>query len=267
MKLADFENVKRFISTLPYYELRDVYINGTKLENYKAVCYQGTNKAVAIVSNKYKLAQHSTVFNIVLEKAQEYFKNTELKGWVEHTNTKAYLFLGIKEINVEDDSNYKCGLLITNSVNTELSIWFNLWAYRQVCSNGLVQRRNILEIQNKHLGASDFWDRFKSRLIYVLQEFDPYLKEEFTFYEQLKTITITPEQARVEILGKMNCSNKAYFTIFKQLKGTDTVFNLYQAITNYYTNTKSMNIASRVQFVRKARELIENYVRTVSKGE
>jgi len=260
MKLANLENVERFLSTLPYYELKDVYIDGTKSEKFKAVVYKGTSKPVAIVSNKYKLAQHKTVFDIVLERVKEKVGSENVKGWVQHTSTKAYLFLAFKDIEIANDSKYNTGLLITNSVNTQLSIWTNLFLYRVICSNGLVQKENILAIQNKHLGSSEFWDRFKDRLERVLDNFNNYLESEFKFLEDIKTITLNPS----EILSKLEMSNKALITISRQLKPTDTLFNVYQAITNYYTNTQTINISSRVQYIRKTRELINNYVRTVS---
>jgi hypothetical protein len=267
VKLVELENVERFISTLPSYELKDVYVNGTKLQNYKAVCYQGTNKVVAIVSNKYKLTNHDTVFNIVMEKAIQKFGKENLKGWVEHTSTKAYLFLTFKEVDIQNDSTYNCGLVVTNSVNTQLSIWLNLMTYRNLCSNLLVQRGNVLAIQNKHLGTSEFWDRFKQRLFTVLNEFDSILKQEFTFLDQIKTITVQSDFVRKEILNKLNTSKKAYYLILKQLTGTDTLFNVYQAITNYYTNTRSMNVYNRVQHIKKARELIEDDMKQVLKGD
>jgi hypothetical protein len=259
MRLANLDNVERFLSTLPYYELKDIYIDGVKSENYKAVVYKGTSKAVAVVSNRYKLVQHKTVFDIVLEKIKENLAKENVKGWVEHTKTKAYLFLTFKDIEIQNDSNYNCGLLVTNSVNTQLSIWTNLFLYRVICSNGLVQKENILAIQNKHLGSSEFWDRFKSRVETVIQNYDNYLTTEFNLLEEFKTITLNPS----EILSKLEISKKALFVITKQLKPTDTLFNVYQAITNYYTNTQSMNIASRVQYIRKARELINLYAKSV----
>jgi len=262
MRLVSIENVERFISTLPCYELKDVYIDGVKDSKYKAVVYKGTTKSVAIVSNKYKLVQHKTLFDIVLEKVKENFNNNEIKGWVEHTNTKAYLFLTFKNVDIQNDSVYDCGILVTNSVNTQLSIWLNLFNYRQVCSNGLVQKENILAIQNKHIGVSNFWDRFKLRLERVLSAFDNYLKNEFDFLETLKTITLNIN----EILSKVEMSKKALIVIRRQLKENDTLFNVYQAITNYYTNTRSMNIASRVQYIRKARDVINNYVKGISQG-
>jgi hypothetical protein len=260
MRLANLENVERFISTLPYYELKDIYIDGTKSENYKAVTYKGTTKAVAVVTNKYKLVQHKTVFDIVLERVKETIGSENVKGWVEHTKTKAYLFLTFKDIEIQNDSNYNCGLLVTNSVNTQLSIWTNLFLYRLICSNGLIEKSNILEVQNKHIGTSEFWERLKSRIERILESYDNYLKAQFEFLEEIKVITLNPS----EILSKLDMSKRALVTITKQLKPTDTLFNVYQAITNYYTNTKTMNISSRVQYIRKAKELIENYARTIS---
>jgi hypothetical protein len=262
MRLVDIENVERFISTLPWYELKDVYVDGVKSEKYKAVVYKGTTKAIAVVTNRYKLVQHKTVFDIVLERVKEKVGSENVKGWVEHTNTKAYLFLTFKNIEIQDDSNYNCGLLVTNSVNTQLSIWTNLFLYRLVCNNGLIERSNILEVQNKHIGTYDFWDRFKDRVEKIVQSFDNYLMTEFSFLEQIKEITLKPS----DILEKLDISRKALVVISKQLKPTDTLFNVYQAVTNYYTNTKTMNIASRVQYIRKTRELINKYARIVLDG-
>jgi hypothetical protein len=263
MRLAELENVKRFLDTLPTYELNDVYVNGVKLHNYKAICYKGTNKVVAIVSNRYKLIQHSTVFNIAIEKITQQFKQENIKGWVEHTKTKAYLFLTFKDVEIEQDSKYSCGLVITNSVNTQLSVWLNLMTYRFLCSNLLTQHGNVLAIQNKHLGTSDFWNRFKERLSTVLNEFETLLKQEFTFYEQLRTFTLTKKETNDYILMNLDLSKKAYFIVLKQINDVDTLFNVYQAITNYYTQTKSMNIANKIKHLKDTRKTIEQYVKSV----
>lgn len=257
MQLANVDNIKRFLETLPEYELKEITINGTVAKKFKAVCYKNTNYPIAIVSNKYKLAQHKTVFTIALERVLKKFKEEEVKGWVQHTKTKAYLFLTFREVEVKEDSIYKMGLIVTNSVNTQLSIWTNLFTFREVCSNGIIQKTPLLEVQNKHIGTSDFWARFKERFDRVLEVFDNEYQREIKFIMELKDYTLSP----IEILKHLDTSKKAFVEITKQLKSIDTLFNIYQAITNYYTNTKSMNIANRVNYIRKARDIIEKYVK------
>lgn len=261
MKLASLENVRRFLETLPEFELKPIAIEGTETRKFKAVCYKGTNMPVAIVSDRYKLVQHKTVFQIALERIAKYYKEEFIKGWVQHTKTKAYLFVTFRGTTISNDSHYDSGLLITNSVNTQLSIWSNLFTYREVCSNGLIQKTPLIEVQNKHVGTSEFWDRFKSRIDMILENFDHYINREFKFILELRDYTVDP----TEILKHLDMSNKALIHIKKQLKPTDTLFNIYQSITNYYTNTTSMNVASRVNYIRKAREIIEEYVKQ-SKG-
>lgn len=253
-RLARLENVQRFIATLPVYELKSVFVNGTEIKKFKAVCYKNTNHVVAIVSDKYKLVQHQDVFNFVLNKLKEKYEEENIKGWVQHTKTKAYLFVTFNDVTVDDDSDYKCGLLVTNSVNSQLSIWTNLFLYRLTCSNGIIQPKNLLEVQNKHLGLENFWDRFSSRFSIMLDRFNDMLKQEFNFLQTIKDYYVKVDV----ILGKLNGSKKAYFIIKAKLKTEDSLFNIYQAITNYYTNNLSLNITSRVNAIRKARILVED---------
>ena len=257
MKLASLENVKRFLEYLPEFELKPIHIEGIETKKFKAVCYKGTNMPVAIVSDRYKLVQHRTVFTIALDRILEQVKEEAVKGWIQHTRTKAYFFVTFVDSNITEDSNYDCGLLITNSVNTQLSIWSNIFLYREICSNGLIEKSPILEVQNKHITSETFYDNLKNKFDWAIENFGYHLDRQIKFLIELKDYTLHPS----EILKHLEMSKKAFIQITKQLKTIDTLFNIYQAITNYYTNTTSMNIASRVNYLRKAREIIEEYVR------
>jgi hypothetical protein len=262
MKLVSIDNLLRFLNTLPYFEEKDLYVEGTRVRDFKGIAYKGTNKIVAIVSNKYNLVQHSQVFEFAINTIVSQYGENSVCGWVEHYKTKAYLFLTFKEVNVENDSKYKVGLLITNSVDSTLSIWTTLFNYREVCSNGLIEKHNIITIQNKHLGGTNLWSRLSSRFGIVLQQFDILVKKHFDTLEELKNI-VAPSIDVLEILRRnYKISRKAYYTIMRKVKSVDTLFNIYQAITNYYSNNKSRNITSRVEMLRKAQDLIYNYAKS-----
>ena len=255
MKFYDIEKVKNFIKTLPKYELKDIYIDKVQLsKKFKAVCYLDTNIPVAIVSNKYKLVQHPTVFEIFLERLEKHFDNIE--GFVQHTKTKAFLFAVVKEKFVEGDSNYKLGFCVSNSVDTTLAIWTSLFNYRVICSNGLVTPQTIMKIYQKHIGGEDFYNELKRRFDIAIQQFDNYQEREFQVYDILKEKTLTEDQIKA-VIAKLELPQKALRVILTRIERVDSAFDLYQAITFYLSNYSRQNIASTVEKLRKTRTILE----------
>jgi len=261
MKMTDINNLFRFINTLPWFEIKDLFVEGNRVHDYKAITYKGTNKVVAIVTNKYNLVQHQQVFEFVINKLSKEYGQDNLQGWVEHYKTRAYLFITFKQINIQNDSDYRLGLLVTNSVDGTLSIWTTLFVYRIICQNGIIQKHNLLTIQNKHLGTSNLWSRLESRINTVLQVFDNVVTQEFETYERMKNVYANS----VEVVGKLRkeigMGKRAYYTILRNVKSTDSLFNILQAITNYYSNTRALNITSRVNAIRKGYNVVLSYLK------
>lgn len=255
MKLYEIERVKNYIKTLPRYELKDIYIDKVQhTKKFKAVCYQDTNIPVAIVSSRYKLVQHPTIFEIFLERLERRFSNIE--GFVQNTNTRAYLFVTVKEKFVEGDSNYKLGFCVSNSVDTTLAIWTTLFNYRLVCSNGLVAPQTILKIYQKHIGGEDFYQEVKKRFDLAINEFEGYQEKEFQIYDMLREKTLTEEQMKA-VFAKIELPNKALRVVLTRINKVDSAFNLYQAITFYLSNYSNLNIHSKVEQLRKVRAILE----------
>lgn len=257
-KLYKLEQIKEYIQKLPYFELKDIVVGDQEIKDFKAVCYRGTNKAVAIVSKRYKLVQHATVFQIFIEQLEKFFDNIE--GYVSHTRTKAFLFLTVKERFVEGDSNYKVGFSISNSVDTTTAICTRFFTYRLVCSNGLIASDTIFKINQKHIANPHFYSILKDKISKTIQTFNRIEEREFNFYEEIKKVNLTIDQTKT-ILEKLNIAQKGLKVILTRINKVDNAFNVYQAITHYYSNFSSLNIGSIVQNTIKAREIIQNLIR------
>lgn len=263
MKLVSIDKLKSYIQTLPEFELKPISIDGNITKKFKAVCFKNSSNPVAVVSSKYKLVQHKTIFSIVLEKLEENITNEKIYGWIEHNKTKAYMFLTFFDVEIPYDSNYRNGIMVTNSVNTELSVWINLFTFREICKNGLIKKIPLLEIQNKHIGIENFYNRFKQRLQHIIDIFEDVVKTELEYYEQIKNLVANSN----EILSKLNLSRKALVKIRLKLKDTDTLFNIYQSVTNYFSSNEKLSIDTRVTYIKKIREVIDTYVKNLEKSD
>jgi hypothetical protein len=260
MRLYNLEDVIKYVNSLPEFEEKDIAVENEVSKNFKAIVYKGTKTIAAVVSNKYQLVQHKEVFNYAIEKIKSEFGENSIKGYVNSHRVKAYLFITFKDVSIQNDSDYRTGLLITNSVNGTLAIWTSLFLYRVICSNGLIEQQNLIQFQSKHLGTEELLNRFDNRLTTVIKNYDNYLKKEFDTLEQLKNIIAKPS----EILKNLDLSRKAFYYINLKLKTNDTLFNIYQQITHYFSNNNSINITKRVEMIRKAKQLVLEYAKKVS---
>jgi len=257
MKLFSLDAINNFLNSLPQFEEREIIVNGQVNKDYKAILDKSNNKVVAIVSKKYSLVQHKDVFSLAIAKLRETYSDNEILGYVSHHRTKAYMFITFKSATIQNDSEYKLGLMITNSVDSTLSIWTTLFLYRVVCSNGLIEKSSLLQLQSKHINSEEILNRFNKKLSIVLNDFDSYVENELAFLEKTKTITANS----YEIVKKLDLSKKARYRILGKVKPNDTLFNIYQAITDYFSNKANVSIVRRVDTIRKAKEIINQYVK------
>ena len=261
VKFYPLERVEDYLERLPTFHFDNVVVNRRVLRDYKAVVRDDTEDVVAIVSSRYKLAQHRTVFKIFIEKLRQFYGDANLKGYVTHEGTRAFLFVTCKEIELKDDSVYDMGFMVTNSVDATMGIRVALFQYRLVCSNGLISKENIMEMYQKHVQGqmSDFWKKLKQKYEAVISKFDTYVDDTVKKLQIMKETVVKAW----ELIDKIDwLSDSAKKLLKTKVKKEDTLFNVYQALTWYFSNypISRMTFNGRIERLQNATKVIEQAI-------
>lgn len=256
VKFYDIGMVEDYLDRLPTFRTDNVVVNGRVVRDYRAVVREDNEQVVAIVSSIYKLAQHKIVFKIFLERLEKYYPREFIKGYVTSEMTRAFLFVTVKEQEIEDDSRYYYGFLVTNSVDATMGIHVNFFRYRLVCSNGLISRQNIVELTQRHVQGqqTNFWKVLKEKYDRAIMELDKYIDDYIKMVKIAKdTIVNVPE-----ILKKMDISQEAKKFILYKCGNEATLFDVYQALTNFYSHRRDSRLTmnGRIEKLKEAEKLI-----------
>jgi len=260
-KAFPLQYVKRYIEASPTFEIKPVYVNGEYQRDYKAVVNQNTGKVVAVVSKRFQLVQHKTVMNAFLDVLSNYVSEDETEGFYKWTDTRAYLTVYFKTIEPLEKDFFKLGILVTNGVDGSMAIWTKFSGLRVVCSNGLVSRETIEVVRTIHASAdfSDFMERLIGRFEKVIKGVDQYGERIAKTFEEWKGIEIERKDAMKEVAKMDWLPKKATRIIYWKLPRDEkvTLYDLYNAITDYISNYSGKNIEGRTEDLMKAEKAIQ----------
>jgi len=260
-KAFPLQYVKRYIEASPTFEIKPVYVNGEYQRDYKAVVNQSTGKVVAVVSKRFQLVQHKTVMNAFLDVLSNYVSEDETEGFYRWTDTRSYLSVYFKHIEPFEKDYFKLGILVTNGVDGSMAIWTKFTALRLVCTNGLVSRETIEVVRTIHASTdfSDFMERLIGRFEKVIKGVDQYGEKITKTFEEWKGIEIDRKDAMKEVAKMDWLPKKATRIIYWKLPRDEkvTLYDLYNAITDYISNYSGKNIEGRTEDLMKAEKAIQ----------
>jgi len=239
-KTYDIKYVKHWIEQAPEFELKPITVDSADARKFRAVVNKQTNKVVAIVSDKFQLVQHKTVFNLFLDTLED-MGYSDVKGMVRWTDTRAYLYTYFHESDLGMKDKHQFGLVITNGVDGSLAIWSRIISVRIACMNLFSGTELYKIIKTVHVGIDieTFIDRIQTRFIKVIKavmDYPDYLTQQ---YQQLKQIEIEYPKAIEFVTKKLDfLPKKALAVIRWQLRRDDkvTLYDLLQAVTYYLSN-------------------------------
>jgi len=257
--LYDLNQVKNFIQTLPEFEEKEVVINGIVRKDYKAIVLKNTNKVVSIVSSKYQLVQNKDIFNRFIYILENHFKKQNVKGFCYNVFSKAYLSVILEESELQGDSKYLWGLMVKNSVDTSLSVGVKVLAIRQICSNGLMGFKEIEKLEIKHSNQNIF-QQIDLMFYKILKQFNFYIASLSNIIADLKSKLVRYTEAE-KIVNQLIDSKKGRIIVKNEIyglidNGYITAFDLYMAITNYYSNKTGKQFSSVEQNISKALKVL-----------
>ena len=260
--------LKDYTHALPRFVVRPVSVNGQVIKRYKAVVNERTGNVVAIVSAKYQLIQHKTVFDELISVLESKgFENA--RGYINCTETAAYMRVTLFDREVLPEDTYSVGVVVTNSVDTTLAVWARLFAVRQVCSNGMVGTETVEISRTIHVSVdpAEFRERIASRFEQLIDNVPAMANELEGLMRNLSEIELTEDQIKQLLRDNSNwLPDKAIrFALYRTVYSDKTTgYDLYQALTEWISNRNSRNIKSRFEMLNKVNKMAEQLLKVTA---
>lgn len=142
---------------------KPVFVDGKKVEGFKAICRESDGYVYAIVSTNYALIQHQDLLNIVNKVMTEIFENPKIE--YEEYNNGARLFIKVllpsKIVQIRDNDAIIPAFYIQNSYDKSTGIKIIGGFYRVLCKNLAAFHKEFeLRTSKRHIGK-DLPERVK----------------------------------------------------------------------------------------------------------
>jgi len=228
---------------------KDVYVEGKKLDNWKAICSAETGRVFTIVSSSYAVVQHDDVISIVKEVARKVFREPEIK-YYEYKNG-ARLWMQILDrsamFEVVPGDTIIPAIYVRNSYDRRSGVNFRGGFFRVVCANLAVLNKEFeLIASRKHIGnevIEDIREIFESLIESIINTYDLLrasaenkisVKEAIEMLEVLKI----PAKCREYIISKIS-----------QMKEVSR-WELYNYGTEFITHKSEANMDRKVKLLQ-----------------
>jgi len=174
-----FENNKELeavILGLPEYQKKEVWIRGKdqtyEAESHVAIIEKNSDSnPIAILSKKYKLIQHREAFIPFINMCRAMGIN--VKGTITKSEGKVFLraiFMDKRARVVVDGEELYTGVLLGNSVDGTMGLFMESFAFRSVCSNGMLLGKTLVaRVYKIHAGNAEIlkeqYQKFSEQII------------------------------------------------------------------------------------------------------
>lgn len=162
IKPLNVEDVRNELHKYTVHE-KPIFVNGKNEEDWKAIAFDNNDEVISIVSQKYKIFQHTEALDRALVELKELNVNYNIiktnYNIGDHRNTMKLTFALPDMVFDVDGSDVVATYDIVNS--TDLTCCFSriFGAYRIICSNGMVVGVKLYSSSNKHVGQFIFQDK------------------------------------------------------------------------------------------------------------
>ena len=229
-----------------------------------AVVNNESGALAGIVSDKYELIQHRKAFFPMIKALRALDMGISGKMVVgddkNHVMVKAEF--DDEKFEIEDDSVYGVGFMMTNSYDKSSSVVIKGYALRKVCSNGMIIPSEIVpSVRVKHMGdlnPEKLFIGFFDKLGEKLPELEERIREarEDLFEDPvtvLKNVNF-PETKIDEVLERVEYSEEG-MDVTKEL----TRKQLYDAMTAFnrdYVEEKDLAMSTEQRYHKKAQKVL-----------
>lgn len=253
-----------------------------KINTHKAIIDKKTKRHINVVSQKYTLVQHREVIQSVLNALDK--ENVDVTGQITGEQDKMRITLLIDEpsYKIRDKStnteHIKFGFRAVNSYDSSTSLYFEAFGFREKCSNGMFLGQELLASKKKYHTGEITVESMTQNVVDILKV----IKEERgtvkDLFEDMMTTSITKEKAFKE-LDDMFRAKKHVDNILRRIGvtvirvqeengeeqtklieedsfKTVTLWDLYNAFTNYATHSENISTNTEDKVQRQAQVLL-----------
>jgi len=226
---------------------KDIFTDKSKVDGYKAICYEQDNRPICIVSNTYGLLQHDEVIQTTFDDLNNIGVNYDVKQVTLNTGLKrntmaTTITLPDLKINV-DGSDIIGTIYIHNGTDGMTSFTRELGFYRSICQNGmrvpqqllisekLKHRKNII-MMNLEEGIESI-TKYLPKFGEILEKAQQVKLDQLNLDIMAKMLHIAPRVFNTIISGEY--VNK-YKDLIDEQADMNTLWGFYQVMTNYLTH-------------------------------
>jgi len=258
----DFTVSKQVIHLSGERTIDGIPVQGKPIPDFYATIRTDTKDVFGIVKGVYQVVQNREVFGL-LDYLLETGKAKYVSAGCIDNGRISYLNLSIGRFRLDGDDLDK-RVLFRTSHDGSCNIESRLQVYRLICSNGLKAWRNKATIKIRH--TISYRDRLSevNRILGLADEYYRYVENLFNRFIETPITTNSRETFLDNLVGKpdkskkRDCITPVRQAITANLLTTPDLQNhknnawgLYNAVTQYVSNTKGRNSTDEKQFAMR----------------
>lgn len=252
-----FEDNDGFLRSMPK---RDVLVN------------LNTRRPLAIVSHRYKPVLHKDVIERFDRRFSEQGAYFERRTAVEHGGERMiveYRFPGI-EVEVRSGDKVTLTLMGGNSFDTSTSLWLQVGAFRQICTNGAVIGKVLAYLRKRHVQSLALGQMVanvsdaKEQFVEAVAKWREYAATPFSYWQASKMLDAVKEAGRTALTDNQITAILREFDVPRHGQRDETLWGFYNAITSVASH-EARGTSPTFELLRSANTLAaegEIYVRT-----
>lgn len=247
----ELDKIETKINNLPTAEERDLFEGKeeTELEGRKAIWNVTDDRLAEVVSDKYTIVQHEDFFPQLTEALT--LSGHEIKE-VEVKDDREVVFLEAIFDREKIAEGIFTGIRAGNSFNRTCRAFVEAYAFRVICSNGLIGKEIFGRAGAIHVGAVDARD-----LIDKIENQLPVAEKKVReLREKALGAHIEIDEAE-QLFVELNVGKRHKEYVFSQIDANNTdVWNLYNLTTEYIENEMERSELGRADAHRSANKIL-----------
>lgn len=263
-QLKSLDEIVDYANGLDKASLVPVYHSSGDESRFRVIKNLNNGEEVCTVSDRYQVLQHSDALNLILSGIQG--AGITGSGLLRNYGNQVVVETYFDNLTIRDhsqDGNIQLGFRFTNSFNKALGFNADIFAWRQVCQNGMLGTKllpNAPEIHFKHMG--DVRERITNAIKGVVEGL---VKRQGSILEIInesrqEIIRFEGHEQVIKFLAQYVGSEKQATMCFEieNIELEMTRFSLYNCLTSFVSHKKDLSYNQYSKIHEKAQDLLIN---------
>lgn len=245
------EQLQDEIHDLPRAEMRDVFVEGEKAEGRAAVWNVTDDRLAEIVSDRYQIVQHEDFFGRLIGVVEALDMDVSSCGLTDEREAAYVEIVFERQFGVE---GILTGMRAGNSFDKTCRAFAEIYALRQICTNGVMGAAISGRVGRLHVGGVDV-ERLASGFVRQI---------DVTEVEFTRLVTSAAgDHVDVEVaelaMTSLNIGTRHVDYVLDKIEGgTVSRWDLYNYATEYVENELDRTERGREKLHNRANKLLTN---------